>query len=101
MTTGDATLEGVKDVIVTTLGIEERRTSLDAGTTLFGGIPELDSLAVVELAAALEERFGLVIDDEEFTGEVFDTVGSLATFIDDKLGHELGDELGRGAMGGT
>ncbi|GCD91324.1 acyl carrier protein [Nocardioides sp. LS1] len=85
MSAEDPTLEGVKDVIVSTLGIEERRASLDAATTLFGGIPELDSLAVVELAAALEDRFDLVIDDEEFTGEVFDTVGSLATFIDHKL----------------
>jgi|SRR6476661_8418590 len=86
MSSGNATLEGVKDVIVGTLGIEERRASLDAETTLFGGIPELDSLAVVELAAALEDRFGLVIDDEEFTGEVFETVGSLASFVDHKLG---------------
>ena len=85
MTSGNATLEGVKDVIVGTLGIEERRASLDAETTLFGGIPELDSLAVVELAAALEDRFGLVIADEEFTGDVFETVGSLASFVDTKL----------------
>ncbi len=45
---------------------------------------------VVELAAALEDRFGLVIDDEEFTGEIFETVGSLADFVDRKLadGHQ-------------
>lgn len=90
MKSANATLEGVKDVIVGTLGIEERRPSLDADTTLFGGIPELDSLAVVELAAALEDRFGLVIDDEEFTGDIFETVGSLSDFVDRKLadGHQ-------------
>jgi acyl carrier protein len=85
MSMASSTLEGVKDVIVVTLGIEERRASLGAGTALFGGIPELDSLAVVELAAAIEDRFAIVIDDEEFTGEVFESVGSLAGFVDDKL----------------
>jgi acyl carrier protein len=70
--------------LVTVLGIEDRRDSIDARTGLLGELPELDSLAVVELAVSLEERFGIVIDDDEFTGDVFDTVGSLARFIDAK-----------------
>jgi acyl carrier protein len=82
MDTSTAALDGVVDVIVKTLGIEDRADSLDASTPLFGSLPELDSLAVVELAAALEDRFDFVIDDSEFTGEVFETVGSLAAFVD-------------------
>ena len=58
-------------------GLDRRRD-----TPLFGELPELDSLGVVELAAALEERFDIVIDDEDFTGEVFETVGTLTDFID-------------------
>jgi acyl carrier protein len=85
MSVGSATLEGVKDVIVETLGIEERRQSLEAETALFGGIPELDSLAVVELAVAIENRFGIVIEDEDFGGEVFESIGSLAELVDHKL----------------
>ncbi len=61
------------------------RRQLDASTPLFGELPELDSLAVVELAAALENRFDIEIDDEEFTGEVFATVGSLADFVAGQL----------------
>jgi acyl carrier protein len=74
----------VVDVLVHVLGIEDRRDSINAGTALLGEVPELDSLAVVELAVALEERFGIVIDDDDFTGEIFDTVGTLAAFIDAK-----------------
>jgi acyl carrier protein len=85
MNISTSTLDGVTEVIVTTLGIENRAASLNAATPLFGEMPELDSLGVVELAAALEERFGLVIDDDEFTGDVFETVGSLTEFIDSKL----------------
>ncbi len=76
------TLDGVKAVLVTILGIQDRSDTLDASTPLFGSIPELDSLAVVELAAALEEKFDFQIDDDDFTGDVFETLGSLATFVD-------------------
>lgn len=75
------TLTELVDAVVTTLGIEERRDTLDADTELLGGIPELDSLALVELVVVIEERFGIAIDDSEFTGEVFDTLGTLAALV--------------------
>ena len=80
-TDSDATLTGVIEVLTRTLGIEDRAETLDRSTGLFGELPELDSLGVVELAAALEDRFDIVIDDEDFTGEVFESVGSLADFV--------------------
>jgi acyl carrier protein len=79
-----APVADVVDVLVHVLEIEDRRDTIDAGTPLLGELPELDSLAVVELAVALEERFGIVIDDEDFTGEIFDTVGTLAAFVEAK-----------------
>lgn len=82
----DSTLGDVIEVLARTLGIEDRADSLDADTPLFGSLPELDSLAVVELAAALEDRFAIVIDDADFTGDVFETVGSLARFVDGQRG---------------
>jgi acyl carrier protein len=82
----DSTLEAVKAVIVKTLGIEDRAATLNASTPLFGGMPELDSLAVVELATSLEEQFGFEIDGSEFTGEIFETVGTLAEFVEKKTG---------------
>ena len=77
-----STFDGVKSVLVQTLGIEDRADSLTPDTPLFGSIPELDSLAVVEVVTSLEDRFGFQIDDEDFSGEVFETVGSLAAFVE-------------------
>ncbi len=77
----DPTIEGVKAVIARTLGIEDRAATLDASTPLLGSMPELDSFAVVELATSLEEQFGFKIDDSDFTGDVFETVGTLAEFV--------------------
>lgn len=82
MNAATSTLDQVKDVIVQTLGIEDPSRIADAATPLFGSIPELDSFAVVSLAMALESRFGFEIDDSEFTADVFETVGSLAGYVD-------------------
>lgn len=73
----------VRDVIAQSLGLnEDRRAALMPDVPLFGGIPELDSFAVLALVMALEERFGFTVDDDEFTADVFDTVGSLSDFVE-------------------
>lgn len=77
----ESVIDAVKEVLGATLGIEDRVGQMTAETPLFGELPELDSFAVVELAAALEDRFEITIDDADFTGETFETVGSLANFI--------------------
>ena len=81
----DSTLEAVKAVIVNTLGIEDRAGTLNASTPLFGSMPELDSFAVVQLASSLEERFGFELDGSDFTGEIFETIGTLAGFVEKKM----------------
>jgi acyl carrier protein len=78
---GPDTFVQVRAVLARTLGIEDREEALGPDTALLGELPELDSLAVVELASALEEHFDIVIDDDDFTGEVFETLGSLAAFV--------------------
>ena len=80
-----STLDDLKSVLVTTLGIEDRAASIDASTPLFGGLPELDSLAVLDLVTAIEDEFDITIDDEEFSVDIFETLGSLAAFVDQKL----------------
>jgi acyl carrier protein len=82
---GTTTFDDVKSVVVTTLGVEDRADALDPSTPLLGSLPELDSMAVVELVCALEQRFDITIDDEDVTGDVFETMGSLAAFVDTKL----------------
>lgn len=84
MNVDEATLEAVKATIVKTLGIDDRATSLTATTPLFGSMPELDSLAVLQLATSLEKQFSFEIDGSEFTGEIFETIGSLAEFVQAK-----------------
>jgi acyl carrier protein len=75
----------VKAVLVETLGVEDRAATIDASTPLLGSLPELDSMAVLELVAALEQRFGIAVDDDDVTAEVFESLGSLTAFVQEKL----------------
>ena len=79
------TFERVRDVLGSTLQLGESVKSLTAETGLLDSIPEFDSMAVVNVVAGLEEHFDITIDDEELTAEHFDTLGSLAAFVDGKL----------------
>jgi acyl carrier protein len=77
-------IDAVKAVVVETLGVEDRADSLDASTPLFGALPELDSMAVLELVLELEGRFGITIEGDDVTAETFETLASLAALVEDK-----------------
>lgn len=78
-------LEDVKTALVETLGVEDRAAAIDANTPLLGSLPELDSMAVLQLVLELEERFGIVVEGEDVTAEVFETLASLTEFVNEKL----------------
>jgi len=77
------TVTDVVGIVASVLGIEDRADQLTEDTPLLGAIPELDSLAVVELITALSERYGFDPDDVDLSGEAFDTIGTLAKFVED------------------
>ena len=80
--TTEATLDGVGEAITEVIGTDHSAGTLSADTLLFGSLPELDSLALVELITAIEERFDFEIDEDDITAEVFGTVESLAAHVD-------------------
>ncbi len=80
-----ATLRSVKAVMVGTLGLEGRDDRIDASTPLLDALPELDSLAIVSLAASLEDHFDIVITDDEMSADVFETLGTLADMVQSHL----------------
>lgn len=81
-----STTEQVKAILIDTLHLGERGRDLLPASPLLGAIPELDSMAVLELVSALEEAFGFSFDDEDISAQNFATLGSLAGFLDARLG---------------
>ncbi|MCU1671332.1 MAG: hypothetical protein JWP40_4259 [Blastococcus sp.] len=83
-----AIFEDVKAVVVATLHIEDQADDLGPETGLYGDLPQLDSLTVVKLIVALQNRFGIEIKIDEIAGHVFDTLGRLAAFVESKVRRE-------------
>jgi acyl carrier protein len=73
-------------ILDSVLSLNGRTQGFDAATPLLGAVPEFDSMAVVTLITTIEEQFGITVDDDEISGDVFATVGSLTEFVTQKLG---------------
>ncbi|MFM9915504.1 MAG: acyl carrier protein [Rhizobacter sp.] len=73
------------ELVDQTLNLEGRSRTFALDTPLLGALPELDSMGVVALITAFEDRFGVTVDDDEIDGSVFQTWGSLLDFIKGKL----------------
>ena len=80
------TIDQVRGVLSDVLQLGTRRDELQPATALLGSIPELDSMAVVGVIAALEEHFGISFSDDEISADAFATLGSLAAFVEEKCG---------------
>lgn len=78
-------LDDVKKVVGGALQIGSRVQQMDAVAPLLGAVPELDSIAVVNLITALEEHFGITVADDEIGASTFESLGSLTQFIERKL----------------
>lgn len=78
-------IEEIVAVLDRTLALGARARDLTADTQLLGGLPEFDSMAVVAVISGIESHFGIAVNDDEISGETFETVGSLARFVEGKL----------------
>lgn len=60
-------------------------SGFDESTALLGVVPELDSMGVVSLLTALEEKYDIVLADDEIDASVFETFGTLHRYVAAKL----------------
>lgn len=81
MTVDDEVLKILRSV----LGLGSGGPQLGPDSPLLGSVAELDSMAVVSILTAVEEKFGVSIDDDEVDGRTFATVSSLTHFVRSKL----------------
>ena len=77
--------EAVRGVLRDVLGLSaERAAAFHENTPLFGALPELDSLAVAGVLTEIEDRLGILIEDDEVDGEMLESFGALTRFAADK-----------------
>lgn len=81
---GQETLEHeIKEIIIEALALEDiAPTEINSAAALFVEGLGLDSIDALELAMALEERYGVKIgDDPELNQRIFGSVNDLAGFV--------------------
>ncbi len=77
-----------KEVLVVldgALALKGRSAGFQRTTPLLGALPELDSMAVLGVIAALEDRYGFTIHDDEIDSATFATLGTLVDLVVAKL----------------
>ncbi len=80
-----STEQTVRAVLRDVLGLsDERAAAFDDNTPLFGALPELDSMAVAGVLTEMEDRLGILIEDDDIDGDTMETFGSLVRFADAK-----------------
>ncbi|MGN5374179.1 acyl carrier protein [Sphingomonas hankookensis] len=84
--TGSASIEEtVRAVLRDVLGLsDERVAAFDDATPLFGALPELDSMAVAGVLTEIEDRLGILIEDDDIDGDTLETFGALVAFASAK-----------------
>lgn len=80
------TTQSVRGILRDALQMGSRAEALAPADRLLGSIPEFDSMVVVSVITMIEERFGVTVDDDELSADVFETLGSLVAFVDRKVG---------------
>ncbi|KGJ95948.1 hypothetical protein [Thalassotalea sp. ND16A] len=54
-------------------------------TAILGTIPEFDSMAIMTILTLLEDNYGIIIEDDEISAQVFETFGSLVDYVAEKV----------------
>jgi len=72
----------LRALLAEVLGLSAKRVAaFDQATALFGALPEFDSMAVAALLTGIEERFAILIEDDDAEAEDFMTYGRLLSFV--------------------
>jgi acyl carrier protein len=79
------TLTRLTRILRDTLMLTDRAERFDPEMRLLGALPSFDSMAVVSVLTAIEGEFGITVEDDELSADVFETMGSLQHFVESKL----------------
>ncbi len=77
--------EEVIKVLRSVFALGPASAPLRSDSALMGSVAELDSMAVVSILTALEDKFGFIVDDDEIDGRTFTSVAGLTAFVQSKL----------------
>lgn len=82
--TVDSTAGRIRSFLVNQFPLARQRAIGDDDPLLRTGI--LDSLGILEVVSFIEQEFAVHVDDEELVPESFESIATIARFVDRKRG---------------
>ena len=80
-------VDQLKEIIAYKLDVNLGIDEIDENVSLYEDGLGLDSIAIVDLITVIEKEFSLEFDDEELNTELFQSLSTLARFIQPKFNH--------------
>jgi acyl carrier protein len=84
----DSTPGRIRHFILNQFPLARQRAVGDEDPLLRTGI--LDSLGILEVVSFIEQEFGITVADEELVPESFESIATIARFVDGKRGGGAG-----------
>jgi len=81
----DSVTARVKRALIQSLKLDLTEDEIADDEVLFGGGMALDSIASLEIVAAVETEFGFEVPDEDLVAELFDSVATLTAYVESRL----------------
>ena len=77
----------IKEVLVRTLELEVAPEEIPDDEMLFGEGEHMgiDSIATLEVIVALEEEFGIEVEDDDLDAELFASVALMVDYVEDRV----------------
>ncbi len=72
--------EVIKDIVAERMELDIESNKINSETKLMEDGLGLDSISMLDIVAALEDRFDILIEDDDLNFDIFKNVGSLTKF---------------------
>jgi acyl carrier protein len=83
----DVSLEELKKIVVENCVLKIKPEEIEEGTPLFGpGSVGLDSLDALQLTVAIEQQYGIVINDAQVARQALQSLGALRSWLAQQTG---------------
>lgn len=82
MASKESVTERIKGCLIKTLKLELSSEEIADDEALFEGGLGLNSIAILEVVAAVEAEFGIEVPDEDLTPTLIESVGTLANYVE-------------------
>ncbi|WP_312352673.1 acyl carrier protein [Sphingobacterium siyangense] len=74
----------IKKIIVEDLGLGIKMEEINEDVSLIDGELAMDSITIVNFIVEIEKQFEITLDENEISGRLFESINSLADFIESK-----------------